>query len=106
MITCSATHGYAPLLGQDTSIQAQVKMGKRVYERHMGCAPRGTWLAECAYRPRYEWASPVDCDGAPAPTLRKGVEEFLSENGIKLQSRFAVFDGLPQITFSASKIPV
>ncbi|MBN1477030.1 DUF1957 domain-containing protein [Candidatus Sumerlaeota bacterium] len=83
VITCSATHGYAPLLGQDTSIQAQVKMGKRVYERHMGRAPRGTWLAECAYRPRYHWAPPVQCKGAPAPTLRKGVEEFLSENGIQ-----------------------
>jgi 1,4-alpha-glucan branching enzyme len=83
VITCSATHGYAPLLGHDTSIQAQVKMGKRVYERHMGRAPRGAWLAECAYRPRYEWAPPFECEGAPDPCVRKGSEEFFSESGIK-----------------------
>lgn len=84
IITSSATHGYSPLLSQDTSIQAQVKQGIATYRRHYGAEPRGFWLPECAYRPRYSWAYPVSPDGAaPAPYLRKGVEEFLGENGIR-----------------------
>ena len=81
IITCAATHGYLPLLGEDTAVQAQVKLGAETYRRHYGRPPRGIWLPECAYRPGYEWTPPVE--GFGGPRKRKGVEEFLSENGIQ-----------------------
>ena len=84
IMTSSATHGYSPLLSQDTSVQAQVKQGVKAYERHFGRKPRGYWLPECAYRPRYTWSYPAGPGGGerPVPYLRKGVEEFLAENGL------------------------
>jgi 1,4-alpha-glucan branching enzyme len=81
IITSAATHGYLPLLGRDTAVQAQVKQGVATYRRHFGRDPKGFWLPECAYRPRYLWAPPLS-DLAAEPVLRKGVEEFLSENGL------------------------
>jgi 1,4-alpha-glucan branching enzyme len=82
IITSAATHGYLPLLGRDTAVQAQVKQGVATYRRHFGRDPKGFWLPECAYRPRYPWSPPLK-DYAGKPVLRKGVEEFLSENGLK-----------------------
>lgn len=79
LVTCSATHGYLPLLGRDTSVQAQIRLGVATYEKHFGRPPRGIWLPECAYRPRYEWARPGSPPGTPG-VLRKGVDEFLSES--------------------------
>lgn len=81
LMTSAATHGYFPLLSRDRSIQAQVRLGIRSYERHFGRPPRGMWLPECAYRPRYPWKPPIAGFG-DTPYPRKGVEEFLSENGI------------------------
>ncbi len=81
IITCAATHGYLPLLAEDTSVQAQVRLGVETYRKHYGRDPKGIWLPECAYRPAYEWTPPVEGAGGPRP--RKGVEEFLAENGIK-----------------------
>ena len=81
VITSAATHGYLPLLGRDTCVQAQVKQGVAAYKRHFGRDPKGFWLPECAYRPRYNWVPPL-ADLATEPVLRKGVEEFLSENGL------------------------
>jgi 1,4-alpha-glucan branching enzyme len=84
IITSSATHGYSALLSQDSSIQAQVKQGVAAYKRHFGRSPRGYWLPECSYRPRYHWAAPETVPGvARTPYLRKGVDEFLAENGIE-----------------------
>ena len=84
IITSSATHGYSALLSQDTSLQMQVKTGIQAYERHFGRKPRGYWLPECAYRPRYHWSPPVSIpEVARAPVLRKGTDEFLAENGIE-----------------------
>jgi len=83
IITSAATHGYLPLIGSDVSIQAQVKQAVSSYQRHFGRPPRGFWLPECGYRPRYHWASPLPDAGPQEPLLRKGVEEFLSENGIQ-----------------------
>ena len=84
IITSAATHGYLPLISQDTSVQAHIKQGVSVYKRHFGRDPRGFWLPECAYRPRYSWTYPISPDGAnPEPYLRKGVEEFLGENGLR-----------------------
>ncbi len=81
VITSAATHGYLPLLGRDTAVQAQVKQGVATFRRLFGRDPVGFWLPECAYRPRYRWAPPLAGMG-DAPVLRKGVEEFLSENGL------------------------
>jgi len=81
IITFGATHGYLPLLGTDESCSAQVKLGVQTYERHFGRKPRGIWLPECAYRPRYDWKAPVGQNETSWP--RKGVEEFLAENGIE-----------------------
>jgi len=81
IITCAATHGYLPLLGEDTAVQAQIKLGAATYKKHYGRKPRGIWLPECAYRPSYEWTPPVE--GFGGPRNRKGIEEFLSENGIE-----------------------
>ena len=83
IITSSATHGYLPLLGTDASIQAQIKLAVHSYTRHFGRPPRGFWLPECAYRPRYAWKSPFADAGPQTPQLRKGVEEFLSESGLQ-----------------------
>lgn len=82
IITSGATHGYFPLLSRDASIQAQVKQAVSSYRRHFGRPPRGIWLPECAYRPRYRWQPPLD-DAPTEARLRKGVDEFLSENGLE-----------------------
>jgi 1,4-alpha-glucan branching enzyme len=81
IITCAATHGYFPLLGSDEAIDAQVRVGKETYERHFGCAPRGMWLPECAYRPSYEWSSPIP--EYSKKFNRRGVEEFLYKYDIQ-----------------------
>jgi len=83
IITSAATHGYLPLLGTDESVQAQVKQAVSSYRHHFGRQPRGFWLPECAYRPRYAWTSPLPDSGPQQPHLRKGVEEFLAENGLQ-----------------------
>ncbi|HIE52975.1 MAG TPA: DUF1957 domain-containing protein [Armatimonadetes bacterium] len=81
IITSAATHGYLPLLGREENVRAQIKGGVETYRRHFGCAPRGIWLPECAYRPGYEWSPPLA--GAPFPaTQRRGLEHFLAEEGI------------------------
>lgn len=82
IITCGATHGYYPLLSRDESLQAQTKLAVKNYEKHFGKQPRGIWLPECAYRPRYKWTPPVPINGRQDSYDRKGVEEFLSENGL------------------------
>jgi len=75
IITCAATHGYLPLLGQDAAIRGQLKTGVESYKRLFGRAPRAIWLPECAYRPAY-----YNEDGS----VRPGIESFLAEQGIKL----------------------
>lgn len=83
IITCGATHGYYPLLSRDESLEVQTKLAVKNYEKHFGQKPKGIWLPECAYRPRYEWAPPVPINGSQKAYMRKGVDEFLSENGIE-----------------------
>ncbi|KPL01689.1 MAG: hypothetical protein AMJ73_10190 [candidate division Zixibacteria bacterium SM1_73] len=82
IMTCAATHGYLPLLSQDTSVQAQIKQAVANYRQFFGKPPRGIWLPEAAYRPRYKWAPPVKTSLGKRSYLRKGVEEFLGENGL------------------------
>ncbi|MFW5697730.1 MAG: hypothetical protein ACOCX1_04140, partial [Fimbriimonadaceae bacterium] len=81
LITSAASHGYLPLLGTDESVQAQVKLAVDTHVKRFGRKPKGFWLPECAYRPSYEWKAPAGQDEEPWP--RKGVEKFLSENGIE-----------------------
>ncbi|MFH1070215.1 MAG: 1,4-alpha-glucan branching protein domain-containing protein [Candidatus Glassbacteria bacterium] len=85
IITCPATHGYLPLLGRDECVRAQLVQGVRTYRRHFGRDPLGTWLPECAYRPAYEWISPLADEGygAVRAVHRKGIEQLVSEAGIK-----------------------
>lgn len=83
IITCGATHGYFPLLGKDSSVRAQIKMAAATHEKHFHVKPRGIWLPECAYRPRYFWKAPVASSLGQVPFLRKGVEEILDENQIE-----------------------
>lgn len=55
IITCTATHGYLPLMNQnEQAMYAQIEVGKQTYAEHFGEAPRGIWLAECAYTPQAE----------------------------------------------------
>jgi len=79
IITCGATHGYAPLLSKDTSIDAQFRTAVDNYKRHFGRAPTGAWLPECAYRPGYRWKNPITGEEYERP----GVEYFLAKNGLK-----------------------
>ncbi len=81
VITCCATHGYLPLLGTEESVSAQVQLGVETYKKHFGRQPRGIWLPECAYRPSYDWKSPVGQNEVPWP--RRGVEDFLKANGVE-----------------------
>ncbi|CAN5383854.1 1,4-alpha-glucan branching protein [soil metagenome] len=81
MITSGATHGYQPLLGTEESARAQIKLGVEAHKGYFGKAPRGIWLPECAYRPRYKWRSPVEDDAEPFE--RAGTDELLAENGIE-----------------------
>ena len=81
IITSGATHGYQPLMATDESCRAQVRLGIQTYEKHFGRKPRGIWLPECAYRPRYDWKSPVEPDSVAWP--RMGTEEILKDEGIE-----------------------
>lgn len=83
IITCAATHAYLPLLSEDTSISAQIKQAVCSYKRLFGRAPRGIWLPECGYRPSYEWRNPLPQRRHEYPRMRKGIEEFLTENGLE-----------------------
>ncbi|HEX7118956.1 MAG TPA: 1,4-alpha-glucan branching protein domain-containing protein [Longimicrobiales bacterium] len=83
IITSAATHGYLPLIGTDEAVRAQLRIGAETYRRHFGRDPRGIWLPECAYRPRYDWAPPVAGPRVPASGLRRGIEEFLADEGIE-----------------------
>jgi 1,4-alpha-glucan branching enzyme len=73
--TCAATHGYLPLVGRDSTINAQLRTGVRSHRRFFGQPPTGIWLPECAYRPAY-----ITDTGRKRP----GLEWFLQENGLKV----------------------
>jgi len=50
LLTCSATHGYLPLLRDPVqAVRAQLRTAVREHERLIGQAPTGIWLPECAY---------------------------------------------------------
>jgi len=63
LITCGATHGYLPLMLNQTAMQAQISIAVQLHKRVFGRAPRGIWLPECGYTP--------------------GVDQFLRSEGIR-----------------------
>lgn len=77
ILTSAATHAYLPLLERDSSIYAQLQVGKTSYYQHFGREPRAVWLPECGYRPSYY----VDKDGKRY--IKPGLESFLKEIGAK-----------------------
>src|SRR5687767_13717247 len=78
ILTCAATHGYLPLLSRDESIHLQLRTAVETHKKHFGQAPRGIWLPECAYRPRYEWTPPTGRESGRDRRLRPGIEEMLA----------------------------
>jgi len=83
IITCGATHGYLPLLSRDESIHMQLRTAVVTHKRHFGVAPRGIWLPECAYRPRYEWTPPTGRGRGRDRRMRPGIEELLAMHGLE-----------------------
>jgi 1,4-alpha-glucan branching enzyme len=83
IITCAATHGYLPLLSRDESIHMQLRTAVETHKRHFGVAPRGIWLPECAYRPRYEWTPPTGRERGTHRRMRPGIEELLAAHGLE-----------------------
>ena len=83
LLTCAATHGYLPLLSRDESIHLQLRTAVETHRRHFGQAPRGIWLPECAYRPRYEWTPPTGRDSGRVRRVRPGLEELLAAHGLE-----------------------
>ena len=78
IIVSAATHAYLPLLGLDSSINAQIGQGVATYRKHFSKEPAGMWLPECAYRP--ESPSP---EGRSRPAGRRGLEVFLAAHRLK-----------------------
>ncbi|HIE12085.1 MAG TPA: DUF1957 domain-containing protein, partial [Desulfotomaculum sp.] len=64
IITCTATHGYLPLLYLNpAAVHAQIEVAVNLYRKQFGHNPAGFWLPECAYAP--------------------GIDRFLKKFGIK-----------------------
>jgi 1,4-alpha-glucan branching enzyme len=79
LLTSAATHGYMPLLLEDSSIHAQVRAGLNTSQRILGIKPTGMWLPEGAYRPAGNWTPPIpwgDHNG------RVGIERLVGGEGI------------------------
>lgn len=83
LASCAATHGYLPLLSSDASVELQIRTALDVHGRHFGNRPKGFWLPECAYRPRYEWVAPTGRDAGRKRSMRPGLEEVLASHGIE-----------------------
>lgn len=51
LMTSAATHGYLPGVPPE-GVRAQLRLGRRSFERLTGLSPVGLWLPECAFEPR------------------------------------------------------
>jgi 1,4-alpha-glucan branching enzyme len=83
ILTSAATHAYLPLLANDAAVNAQLRAGVAISERHLGVRPAGLWLPECAYRPAEPaWQPPVlyrkpmDRPGLETAAAAVGVDHF------------------------------
>ena len=83
LVSTAATHGYFPLLGRDESLDLQLRTAIDTHARHFGRPPRGIWLPECAYRPRYQWTPPVGPRSGKVRYRRRGMEELLLAHGLE-----------------------
>lgn len=83
IMTCGATHGYFPLLAEDSSIDLQVNLAVQSYRRHFGKPPRGIWLPECAYRPSYPWRTYLPVYAYSRERNRMGIEQILQQHGLQ-----------------------
>src|SRR5690606_379768 len=53
-ITCTATHGFLPLMLTPQARRAQIRVAVTNHRKHFGQDPRSIWLAECGYVPGVE----------------------------------------------------
>ncbi|MBI3998000.1 MAG: DUF1957 domain-containing protein [Armatimonadetes bacterium] len=83
LITSAAAHGYLPLLAREESVDLHLRVGRAAHLRHFGAAPRGVWLPECGYRPRYEWTPPAGPLKGRVRRKRRGIEEHLAAHGLE-----------------------
>lgn len=51
ILTCTATHGFLPLMMRREAVRAQIQVGVANYVKHFGRKPAGMWLPECGYMP-------------------------------------------------------
>ncbi|MGA2094053.1 MAG: 1,4-alpha-glucan branching protein domain-containing protein [Sedimentisphaerales bacterium] len=79
LLTSAATHGYMPLLLEDSSIHAQVRAGLHTSQRILGIKPTGMWLPEGAYRPAGNWTPPIAWGNSGS---RAGIERLVGQEGI------------------------
>jgi len=79
LLTSAATHGFLPLLGRESAVRAQVRLGVESFVRHFGRRPKGTWLPECGYRPAGMWRLPASGEEYDRP----GLERFLVDEGLE-----------------------
>ncbi|MBM3450665.1 MAG: hypothetical protein FJX78_06740 [Armatimonadetes bacterium] len=100
IMTCAATHGYLPLLGRDASIDLQLRVAVATHERHFGRSPRGIWLPESAYRPRYGWSLPTGPHRRETRGVRPGIEEWIADRGLRyfVTDLHMAQDGTPMST--------
>lgn len=91
ILTSAATHAYLPLMSRDSTIYAQLAIGKRVTQRHFGKEPKAIWLPECAYRPAYYVTSQTgeryERPGIEYWLQNRGIDLFVTESGAVEQSR-------------------
>jgi 1,4-alpha-glucan branching enzyme len=76
IVTSAATHAYLPLMNRDSSIYAQLKIGKESYKRHFGISPSSVWLPECGYRPA------IYATSHRKRYKKPGLETFVAELGM------------------------
>jgi 1,4-alpha-glucan branching enzyme len=79
ILTSGATHGYLPLLLEDSSIRAQVRAGMNTSQRILGRRPTGIWLPEGAYRPSGRWMPGTSWG---ATDHRVGIEQFVDDENL------------------------
>jgi len=98
IITCCATHGYLPLMANETAKRAQIEIARANYLKHFGRPPRGIWLAECAFNPgddRYLRAAGIEFFVADAhailygsPRPRRGIyAPVVTDHGVAVFAR-------------------
>jgi 1,4-alpha-glucan branching enzyme len=80
LLTSAATHGYMPLLLEDSSIRAQIRAGLNSSEKILGIKPKGIWFPEGAYRPAGNWSPAIQWGNH---NWRRGVDELVAEEGLR-----------------------